>query len=86
MARLVPGYVVGNLYVASMKKHYTSILDIPKNTLNADYAYDWIVQAVSSETEEILTYDISSFTGSGYLGIVAGGSRSNFYIQEIILE
>ena len=86
VAHLVPNYVAGNLYVASMKQHYTSVFDIPTNTVTTDYAYDWIVQAVSSETEEILTYDISSFTGSGYLGIVAGGSRSNFYIQEIILE
>ena len=86
VARHLSGTAVGNLYVASMKQHYTSVINLSTNTITTNHAYNWIAQAVSSETEEILTYDISSFTGSGYLGIVAGGSNSTFYVQEIILE
>ena len=86
VARHLSGTVVGNLYVASMKQHYTSVINLGTNTITTNHAYSWVKNTVSSATETVLTYDISSFTGSGYLGIIAGGSSSTFYIQEIILE
>ena len=80
-------YVAGTIYVGAMKQHYTSIIDLGTNVLeaNSSYAVYSVSDRISSDSYTTFTFNISSWSGAYYLGIVANGGSSHLYIKDIIL-
>ena len=80
-------YVAGTIYVGAMKQHYTSIIDLGTNVLeaNSSYAVYSVSDVISSDSYTTFTFNISSWSGAHYLGIVANGGSSHLYIKDIIL-